>query len=286
MAGGGTGPTVRRRRLALELRRLREQAGKTLDEVGDALGCSKSKISRIETGRFSIQWRDVRDMLSVYEVTDKTTRDVLIDLARDSKQRGWWHTYGDALPEWFEVFVGLEAEASTLRTYEAHLVHGLLQTAGYARAVFSASHPTETPEEIDRRVQLRMARQQLLDRDTPPPLWIVLDEAVIRRVVGSRKVMREQLDQLLDQSHRPQVNLQVLPYEAGAHAALGQGFILLEFSEADPNVVYVEHLAGSLYLEKPHETGPYILAFDHLRAAALSLEQSRDLIRSAAKDPT
>lgn len=280
-----SGPTVQRRRLATELRRLREDADLTIERVAERLMCSPSKISRLETGRRTINPRDVRDLLDLYGVPDED-REALIDLAREARQkRGWWHAYADALPEWFETYVGLETEASSLRTFENHLMPGLLQTTEYARAVIEAVRPSVPPDEIERRVAARMTRQDILTRNNPLHLWAILDESVLRRMVGGRGVMRLQLDHLLDMGARPHVTVQVLPFEAGAHAAEASSFAMLSFPEpADPDAVYLEDLTSSLYLEKPEDLVRYTLVFDHLRGTALSDTDSAGLIRGVAKD--
>jgi transcriptional regulator with XRE-family HTH domain len=275
-------PTVKRRRLAAELRRHREAAGLTLDEVAERLEWSNAKISRIENARVSVLPRDVKFLLGVYGV-DGEAREVLLTLAREARQKGWWHSYGDAIPAWFEVYIGLEAEAVSIHGYESELVPGLLQTEDYARAAFHG-FPVED-EEADKRVALRMARQERLTADDAPQLWVVLNESVIRRVVGGPATMRAQLDRLVEASRLPNVTLQVLPFAVGAHPAMEGAFVILGFPEpADPDVVYLDGQTGGLYLEKRHEIERHTLAFDHLRAAALHPDDSRALIARVADE--
>nr|MDT0663687.1 helix-turn-helix transcriptional regulator [Micromonospora sp. DSM 115978] len=278
MATSG-GPTVRRRRLGAELRRLRENAGVSVDQVCDLLRCSVSKVSRMENGRVPVRTRDVADLLKLYGVTDDERRDALLALARESRRHGWWHTYHDVVPAWFEIYIGLEEDASSISVYESQLVHGLLQTAEYARHIIRAADPGPGEEEIERKVSLRLDRQARLVSDNPPRLWVVLDEAVLRRTVGGPEVMGRQLEFLLKRSELPNVTIQVLPFAAGAHAGLGSTFAILGFPDSgDHDVVYIEEAAGSLYLERPSEIRRYRSTLDHLLAAALRPDQSVEMI--------
>ncbi len=281
-------PTVKRRRLAAELRRHRDAASLTIDEVAERLEWSTAKISRIENARVSVLPRDVKFLLGVYGLSDSDEAwDVLLTLARESRQKGWWQQYGEAVPDWFEVYVGLEAEAATIWGYDAEFVPGVLQTEEYARAVHRAQLIAATDEEIDRLVRVRMARQELLASDDAPQLWLVLNEAVIRRVVGGVDVMRQQLERLIDASKLPSMTLQVVPFSAGAHPAMDGSFNLLGFPEpSDPNIVYIEYHTGALYLEKTTEVRRYRLMFDHLRAAAQSVDASRILMARVAEELT
>ena len=282
-------PTVRRRRLALELRRLREAAKLTCEEVAEHLECSASKISRVETGRVSVSPRDVRDMLELYG-TGEDERESLVQLARDSRQKGWWHAYGDTLAPQFAAFIGLESEAAEIRVYEAGLVPGLLQTPDYARAIISAGLVNAAPADVERGVQLRMARQPLLGQENPPKLWVVLDEAALRRQAGGIGVMRQQLEYLLEMSERPNVAIQVIPFATGAYPAMSRPFTVLVFPErVDPDVVYLEEMTRASYLEESDEVDRYNMLFHHLQATALSFEETAALIVSALKnlqDPT
>ena len=283
---GRSSPTVKRRRLAAELRHLRETAGLTIDEVAERLEWSTAKISRIENARVSVLPRDVKFLLSVYGITDNDDAwEVLTSLARESRQKGWWQQYGEAVPDWFEVYVGLEAEATTISGYDAEFVPGVLQTKDYARAVHRAQLMTATGDEIDRLVSVRLARQELLTSDDAPQLWLVLNEAVIRRAVGGRQTMRAQLERLAEASNLPNLTLQIVPFSAGAHPAMDGSFKLLSFGDpTDPNIVYIEYHTGALYLEKRDDVTRYSLMFDHLRAAALSVDASRDTMARAAEE--
>jgi transcriptional regulator with XRE-family HTH domain len=275
-------PTVRRKRLGIELRRLREQAGLTCEEVGQRLDCSGTRISRIETGRISVRPGDVRELLEIYGVTG-TEADPLVQLAREARQKGWWHTYGRVLPNWFEAYVGLEAAAVRFRDFQSMVVPGLLQTEDYARAVLRAAPNPGSTEDIDRQVALRMERQAILDQASPPDLWVVLSESIIRVQVGGPSVMRAQLRRLIDVAERSNVTLQVLPFTTAAHVQPISPFTILEFPDsADPTVVYLEHLTGSLFLETAEEIRRYTVVFDHLRAEALGTGPSIDLIARAS----
>ncbi|MER6068921.1 helix-turn-helix transcriptional regulator [Streptomyces sp. NPDC001093] len=275
-------PTVRRRRLGQELRRLRELKGMTAEEVAERLLVSQSKISRLENGRRSISQRDVRDLCGVYEVEDQRIVDSLMEMARDSRQQGWWHTFGD-IP--YSVYIGLETDAESLRVYEPQLVTGLLQTRAYAEALVQGALPETSTAEIEKRVQVRMRRQERITAENNPlRLWVVLDEAALKRVVGSRLVMREQLDHLIEMSQLPHVTVQVLPFEVGAHPGLNGQYAILEFADAaDSSVVYLEGVTSDLYLEKAQDVQKYAVMYEHLRAQSLNVEQSRQFIAKVAK---
>jgi transcriptional regulator with XRE-family HTH domain len=276
----GQGPTIRRRRLASELRRLREAADLTIDEVGEKLECSASKVSRIETGHVGVTPRDARDMLELYGLTGDE-RDALVQLAREARKPGWWHAYKEVFTG---TFVGLEADASSLRAFQALLVPGLLQTETYARAVIRAMRPDSDEAEIERRVAARTARQELLSDPNPPAYWAVIDEAVLHRSVGGPSVMAEQAARLLELGQLPHVTIQVVPFTAGAHPGMEGPFLILGFPEqADPEVVYVDSTSGGFFLELPPDVRRYSLMFDHLRAAALKPDDSLALIAEAAE---
>jgi transcriptional regulator with XRE-family HTH domain len=278
-------PTVRRKRLTTELRRLREQAGLTCEDVGQRLDCSGTRISRMETGRIGARPGDVRELLEIYGVTGAEA-DSLVQLARDARRKGWWHSYGPALPPWFEVYVGLESAAARLRDFQPMVVPGLLQT-GYARAVLRAAPQAGPGADVDRQVALRMQRQAILDQASPPEVWVVLSESVLRVQVGGPAVMRAQLHRLAELAARPNLTLQVLPFSSAAHAQPISPFTVLEFADpADPAVVYLEHLTGSLVLENSGDVRRYQAVFDHLRAEALGAGESAGLIaRAAAGQP-
>jgi transcriptional regulator with XRE-family HTH domain len=277
-------PTVRRKRLGIELRRLREQASLTCEDVGQRLDCSGTRISRIETGRISVKPGDVREMLEIYGVSSAEA-DSLAQLARDARRKGWWHTYGKMLPTWFEAYIGLEAEAVRLRDFQSMVVPGLLQTEDYARGVLRTAPSAGSAEDIDRQVALRVQRQSVLAQASPPDLWVVLSESVLRVQVGGAAVMRAQLRHLIDVAGRSTVTLQVLPFTTAAHVQPISPFTILEFPDAaDPTVVYLEHLTGSIFLESQEEVRRYTVIFDHLRAEALGTAQSIELIGRLAAE--
>ncbi|MFE5209939.1 helix-turn-helix domain-containing protein [Streptomyces sp. NPDC056600] len=275
-------PTVRRRRLGQELRRLREQKGMTAEEVAERLLVSQSKISRLENGRRSISQRDVRDLCGVYEVDDQRMVESLMEMAKDSRQQGWWHSFGD-IP--YSVYIGLETDAASLRVYDPQVVPGLLQTRRYAESLITGALPETAAADIEKRVQVRLRRQQRINsRENPLRLWTVLDEAALKRVVGNRAVMREQLEHLVEQAQLPHVTVQVIPFELGAHPGLNGQYAILEFPDAsDSSVVYIEGVTSDLYLEKPNDVQKYSVMYEHLRAQALNVEQSRQFIEDIAK---
>jgi len=278
-----TGPTVRRRRLGTELRKLRESNGYKLEEVAAQLGVAPSTLSRIETGKAPTKSAYLNQMLEMYGVVEPGQRQVLVDMAREGHRKGWWAAYDDVLPSGFDIYVGLEAETAAVRGYEISVVHGLLQTPDYARAVLGEMFPRHATDQIDRLVDLRIERQRRLDDDPPLDLWAILDEAVIRRPVGGNQVMRHQLEHLVNMAAKPGVTMQVLPFASGAHAGHGGPFSILEFpNRTDSEVAYVESVAGYLYLEKDREVRTRVEAFDRLRAAALSPSASVDLIAQVA----
>jgi transcriptional regulator with XRE-family HTH domain len=272
-------PTIQRRQLGIELRRLREQAGKTIEEAAIALECSDSKVSRIETGQVRVSLRDVRELLDLYDIHG-ARRDAVVEVAQQAKIRGWWQEYSDdpGVP-----LVGLQAAATAIETYEAQLVPGLLQTAGYARAVIKALYPDLEDEQLQRRVDLRMARQTPLAEDNPPTLTAVLDEAVLRRRIGTRDAMVEQLLHLATAAGRPTVTLQVLEFGAGAHAGLDGSFTIFRLPERiAPHVVFLEQITRDLYLETEAELRQYTAAFKRLCDQALDPARSVGFIEELA----
>ena len=279
-------PTARRRRLATALRNMREARHLSCADVGKAAGWSESKVSRIETGRVGIGPADLERLLDLFEVTGDA-RTALLTLRRQATHRGWWHSYTDALPAWFEDYVGLEDGAKSLLTYENQLVPGLMQTEDYAAAVIRAARPSLDADEVDRQLAARATRQALLTRPDPLQVWAVLDEAVVRRKVGGSEIMRAQLARIGEIAALPAVTLQVLPFDVGAHASMGTSFILLQFPEpGDTAIVYIEDHTSSQYLELQADIERYTLVFDHLRASALSPEQSVDFIGQMAANMT
>jgi transcriptional regulator with XRE-family HTH domain len=275
-------PTLRARRLALELTRRREASRLTREEVASQLEWSTSTIFRIETGRTRPQPGNVRVLLDLYGVTG-AEREGLIQLAREARQPGWWHSFRDVLPNPYEVYIGLEGGAASIRNFEPVAIPGLLQTADYARATFKNGPRELEHDDIERRVEVRMVRQQILARSDRPRLWVVVDEAVIRRVVGGPAVMRDQLRHLVSAADQGKTTIQVVPYSAGAHAGTSGPFVVLDFPKAAaPATVYVETLAGDIYFEQSADVERYTIAFERLLAAALHPDESVHLIEQAA----
>jgi transcriptional regulator with XRE-family HTH domain len=270
-------PTGRRRRLGAELRRLREEAGLTIDRVAEALECSPSKVSRIETGQVSATPRDVRDMLELYRV-DQARREALVQVAREARQPGWWQKFVD-VPDGVPAYVGLEAAATSIDVYMSLIVPALFQTADYARAVIGAVRPDLPAGEIDRRVELRLRRQGLLDQERPPRMRVLLDDTVLRRPVGGEAVMAAQRRRLLADAGRPAVAIQVLEVSAGAHAGMDGPFTVFGFpAPAERDVVALDSAADALYLENPGDVARYRRVFELLVPAALPPEASAALI--------
>jgi transcriptional regulator with XRE-family HTH domain len=271
-------PTLRRRELAARLRDLRVQAGLTADEVAVRMLVSPAKISRIETGARGVSLRDVRDLCAIYGA-DAAECEHLSTLVRESKKPSWWQHYD--LPD--ATFVGLESAAATILDYESSLVPGLLQTEDYARAVTEAILYDSGPEVVQQRVEVRLTRQRLLTQEPLPRLWTVVDEAALHRVVGGPDVMRAQLEALVDRAALPNVTVQVIPFEAGAHPGMDSTFILLHLDEDVSDVVFIEGLVGNLYQESPSDLARYRRVFDLLRAIALSPKESLVRISAVAK---
>jgi transcriptional regulator with XRE-family HTH domain len=275
-------PTVRGRRLARELRRLREEQELTLQEVADRLGWSRATVSRLETAQTRPHHGDVSDLLDLYGVTSPD-RDAFITLARETRQRGWWTAYEDVFTG---SYVALEDDASRIRTWDPQLIHGLLQTDAYARAVISAGRMIPDQAEIERRVAARKERQRLLDRPSAPHLHVIFDEGVIRRPIGGAEIMSGQLDALVTAgTERDNVTIQVLTYGFGEHAGLDGRFTILSYPEsADPDIAYVEGTMGNVYLESTDEIGQHVERFQRITTAALPPDESIQLISHVAKE--
>jgi transcriptional regulator with XRE-family HTH domain len=258
-AQAGGGPTVQRLLVGAKLRRLRTDMGLSREEAAQAIRASEWKIHRLENGQVGFKERDLVDLLARYGVTDPEEINELLTMAREANTPGWWQHYGDVLPQWFRTYVDLESAAALIRTYEGQFVPGLLQTDDYMRAVIHGAHLDESSDEVGRRVRLRMARQTLLTREHPPRLWAVVDEAALRRPVGGPGVMRGQLERLLDATKLPNVTLQILPFDTGAHPAMVGSFSILRFADRElPDVVYLEHLTNAVYLDKRAEVERYL----------------------------
>jgi hypothetical protein len=284
-SGSSSGPTALRILLGAHLRRLREAQGVSREDAGWEIRASESKISRMELGRVGFKERDVADLLSLYGVDDEDERARLLTLAQQANSPGWWHRFGDVLPSWFQSYLGLEASAALIRTYEVQFVPGLLQTEGYARAVVLLGHGRAGPDEINRRVSLRMRRQAVLDRDEPAQLWAVVDEAALRRPIGGPEVMRAQLEALLEASGRPNVRLQIVPFNAGGHSAAGGAFTILRFPDQElPDVVYIEQLTSALYLDKRDDVEHYLAAMERLCVEADPPGRTADTLRTLLKE--
>jgi transcriptional regulator with XRE-family HTH domain len=277
---GSGSPTVLRMMLGSQLRKLREAKGITREEAGYLIRASESKISRMELGRVSFKERDVIDLLGMYGVDDDGDRAALVALARDANSPGWWHKYSDVLPDWFSVYVGLEEAASLLRVYEVQFVPGLLQTPGYTRAIVRRGQAAAPAEEIERRAQLRAARQQMLAKPGAPRLWAVIDEAALRRPIGGPTVMRAQLERLIAATEEPGITVQVVPFGSGGHAAEGGAFTIMRFPEAElPDVVYLEQLTSALYLDKREDVEKYSEVMDQLSVESAAPEHTADILR-------
>ncbi len=268
-------PTVRRRELGALLRALRIQKGFTVEQAAGRLLFSMSKLSRMETGHGVAAPRDIRDLCDLYGVTDEAERDHLMALAREGKQTGWWQSYD---LDYFATYVGLEAEAVAIKYYQSAIVPGLMQTPGYARAMHEANIPEFTPERMEQLIEVRLTRQRLLVQNPPVRLEVVLDEAVLHRLVGGPAVMGAQLDRLIELSGQPNVTVQVIPYSVGAHPAMDSTFNILEFTSSVPSVVYVEGLVGWIYVERRQDVERYQQVFEHLRIVALTPQESIELI--------
>jgi transcriptional regulator with XRE-family HTH domain len=279
------GPTVLRLMLGSQLRRLREAAGVTPDRAGYEIRASRSKISRMENGRVRFKERDVADLLTLYGVTDEQARAGLLSLTRQANAPGWWSKYGDVLTDWFETYLGLEAAASVIRTFELQFVHGLFQTEAYARAVTLLGYRAAPAEEIERRVSLRLKRQDLLTGPDPPQVWAVIDEGALRRPVGGRAVMRAQLARLIAVAELRNVTVQAVPFGRGGHAAAGGSFTVLRFGEADlSDVVYIEQLTSALYLDKRDDLDHYMEVMNHLSTQALAPDRTVSFLTEIARE--
>jgi hypothetical protein len=279
------GPTVLRMVLGSQLQRFREAAGVTPDRAGYEIRASRSKISRMENGRVGFKERDVADLLTLYGITDEQMRDSMVSLVRQANAPGWWSGYGDILADWFEAYLGLETAASVIRTFELQFVHGLFQTEDYARAVTLLGHSAAPAEEIDRRVSLRLKRQDMLTGPEPPRVWSVIDEGALRRPVGGRAVMRAQLNRLIEVAELRHVTVQVVPFGRGGHAAAGGSFTVLRFGEREvPDVVYIEQLTSALYLDKREDVDHYMEVMNQLSAEALTPARSARFLAEITRE--
>jgi len=265
--------------LGAQLRRLREAAGITRDDAGYHIRASGSKISRLELGRVSFKERDVTDLLELYGVADLLEREKLVQLTREANATPWYQKFQDVVPDWFHVFVGLEEAAQLIRVYEVQFVPGLLQTEEYARSVIIQGAPGLDPDEVERRLAVRMGRQKLLTRENPPRYWVIMDEAALRRPMGGRDVHFKQIERLIDLVGEPNITLQVMPFRYGGHAADGGAFTIMRFPETDlPDVVYMEYLTGAHYIDKPEEVEHYAAVMERLSVAGTSPDRTREIL--------
>jgi hypothetical protein len=271
--------------LGAQLRRLRETANVTRDDAGYHIRASGSKISRMELGRVSFKERDVTDLLEFYGIEDQIERDKLVQLAKEANATPWYQKYQDVVPDWLQVFIGLEEAAQLIRVYEIQFVPGLLQTEEYARAVTVQGSPGLEPDEVERRVALRMGRQKLLTRENPPRYWVIMDEAALRRPMGGRDVQAGQIQHLMDLVGEPNITIQVMPFRYGGHAAEGGAFTIMRFPETDlPDVVYLEYLTGAQYVDKPDEVERYAAVMERLSVTGTSPDRTREILSGMLKE--
>jgi transcriptional regulator with XRE-family HTH domain len=281
----GSGSMVRRILLGSQLRRLREAKGITREDAGYTIRASESKISRMELGRVSFKERDVTDLLSLYGVEDDTERAALLTLVREANQAGWWHSFSDAMPNWFQTYVGLEEASALIRLYEVQFVPGLLQTEDYMRSLVTLNRPNLDRSEVDRRINVRMHRQKLIADAEGPRLWAIVDEAALRRPVGGPTVMRAQIQRLIEAADMPNVILQVMPFRFGGHAAESGAFTILRFPEQDlPDVVYLEQLTSALYLDKRDDVDQYLQVMERLSVDSQTPASSVELLSDMLKE--
>lgn len=283
--GPGGSPTVLRMMLGRQLQALREKAGMSFEQAAEAIYSSPWTIRRMERAEGGLKPLTVKSLLMAYGITDIREIDAFLSLSREASKPGWWHSYNDILPAWFRTSVGLEESASVIRGYEPHCVPGLLQTEDYARALITAGRPDGPTGDTERLVRVRMTRQQVLTRPGPPKLWMVIDEAVLRRPVGGPEVMRAQLDRLIEVGDAPDVTVQVLPFTAGAHTAMYGPFRVFRFRAQElPDIVYGESLTSAYYIDKPEEAAAYLEALDRICAQAAPAGQTAKILRDIRKE--
>lgn len=281
----GGAPTVLRMVLGRRLQDLREQAGISLEQAGRALDVTHATIRRMEKAEVGLKLPYVEKLLTTYGVTSTEEIGGFLALAREANRPGWWHSFRDVLPDWFSAFVSLEGEAAVIRAYEPHYVPGLLQTPGYARATLRAGLPHAAPEEIDRLVTLRIERQSLVRREKAPLLWFVMDETVLRRPIGGRKVMREQVDALIEVAELPNVRLQIMPFAAGPHPAMYGPFHIFRFQLQEiPDIAYVESLVGGVYFDERDDVSAFLEALDRMCAQAAPAQSTKAILDGMRKE--
>jgi hypothetical protein len=281
------GPTALRMILGKQLQALREKADMSFDEAAAAILSSPFTIRRMERAEGGFKPLTVKSLLIAYGVTDNDEIEAFLSLCRDAVKPGWWHSYGDVLPDWFRTFVGLEEAASLIRGYEPHWVPGLLQTEDYARASLRTGFPQGAKADLERRVSLRMARQEVLERPNPPQLWVVIDETVLRRAAATTgaPAMRAQIDRLIEANERPGITLQILTFAAGMHPAAYGLFYLLRFPDKTmPDLVFGENMTSAWYIDKPREATAYLEALDRVSAQAAPADSTARLLREIRKE--
>ncbi|GAA1799939.1 helix-turn-helix domain-containing protein [Planosporangium flavigriseum] len=276
-------PTVRLRRLASELRGLRTTAGLTREEVSDQTGINPATLYRIETAKVRPQRRTLMALLDTYGVTDEARRSELIALSRQATQLGWLQQFESELPEQYTTYISFEGDARSIRNYESLFVPGLLQTEEYARAIIKGVLPFASDDEVEHRVEARLQRQEVLRKKHPLRLWAILDEAVLHRRVGGTTVMVKQLQALVTAANQPHITLQVIPFSSGAHTGMLGSFVVMDFPDpADPDLVYIDSMAGDLFLERAPDLRRFTMLFDHLQALALDPSGSVRMIEAQA----
>jgi hypothetical protein len=281
------GPTVLRMILGRQLAALRQKAGLSYDEAAAVIFTSPATVRRMEGADGALKPLNVKSLLIAYGITDPREIDAFLALARDASKPGWWHSYDDVLPSWFRTLIGLEEAATLIRGYEPHSVPGLLQTTGYARASVRTGFPDAPDDEVTRRTELRIARQHILARPDPPRLWLVIDEAALRRLAAATgtEVMAEQLDKLAEAASRPNITIQVLPFSAGPHPAMFGPFKIYRFDGTDqPDIVYSESMTSAFYIVKPDETAAYIQALDRVSAQAAPAAETQKILAQIRKE--
>jgi transcriptional regulator with XRE-family HTH domain len=279
------GPTVGRMLVGSMLRRLRTEQGLSREQAAEAIRASAWKIHRLENGQVGFKDRDLVDLLALYGVTDQQEVAALLELAQEANAPGWWFRYGDVVPPWFRTYMDVEAAAAVIRTYQGQLVPGLLQTADYARATIDGMLLPRSPEEVERRVTLKLARQQVLEQPDGPRLWAVVEEAALRRPVGGARVMRGQLERLIDAAGTASVVLQVLPVSVGAHPAMAGAFSILRFADQGlPDIVYVEHLTNAHYLDRRDDVNQYLQVMDSISMRAAPPSKTVDILHKILKE--
>jgi transcriptional regulator with XRE-family HTH domain len=278
-------PTARRVLVGAQLRRLRTEKGISREQAGEAIRASAWKIHRLENGQVGFKERDIVDLLILYGVTDPDAIEALLAVAREAETPSWWYAYRDVLPQWFWSYVDLESAATLIRSYEGHLVPGLLQTEQYMRAMMQGWDLNDSPAEREGRIALRLTRQQLLTKEDGPRLWAVVDEAALRRPIGGRKVMRAQLERLVEATKLPNVTLQVLPLEVGAHPGLVGAFSILRFPSQDlPDVVYLEHQTNALYLDQRDDVDQYLYVMERIYARAAPPDKTAEILNRIVEE--